>query len=91
MDEDNSENPETTGTFNPSLRVSAHKPIIVRLPKDRGITGLAISTKSVQLIPNGEYHISYAPEVDNSVGTRTVDNCLIGPCFDSVGVLRGVI
>ena len=82
IDEDNSENPETTGV---SLRAQprADKPIIVRLPKDRGITGLAISTKSVQLVPNGEYHVQYAPEVDNVVGTRVMENCLVGPCFDS--------
>ena len=51
---DADENPETTGT---STNPRASKPIIVRLPKDRGITGLAISTKAVQLVPNGEYHL----------------------------------
>ena len=96
IDEDNSENPENTGIVNaatasPSFLSRSHKPIIVRLPKDRGITGLAISTKAVQLVPNGEYHVQYAPEVDNVVGTRSMDNCLVGPCFDSQGVLRGVI
>ena len=79
---DNSENPEKTGNLIDRTMRSV-KPNIVRLPKDRGITGLAISTKSVQLVPNGEYHVSYAPEVDNVVGTRTMDNCLVGPCFDT--------
>ena len=48
IDEDNSENPETTGV---SLRAQprADKPIIVRLPKDRGI-----KKKSVRLVPKGK-------------------------------------
>ena len=80
MDE-NSKNPEKTGTSTPKVM----KPIIVRLPKDRGITGLAISTKTVQLVSNGEYHLQYAGEVDNSVSCRIVNNCLVGPCYDSEG------
>ena len=89
IDEGESECPENTGTMvnsaatSPSFTRQTHKPIIVRLPKDRGITGLAISTKAVQLVPNGEYHVHYAPEVDNVVGTRSMANCLVGPCFDS--------
>jgi len=57
----------------------------VKLPRDRGITGLAIKDKKVQLIANGELHPQYAPEVDNSVGTRVVENCLIGPLYDGCG------
>ena len=40
---------------------------------------------------NGEYDVSYAPEVDNSVGVPVVNNCLIGPCFDSEGKMRGIV
>ena len=29
--------------------------------------------------------------MDNSVGCRVLENCLVGPCFDTQGVLRGVI
>ena len=65
---DNSENPENTGGNQSDANHREHqnqspsynralKPNIVRLPKDRGITGLAISTKAVQLVPNGEYHV----------------------------------
>lgn len=57
----------------------------MKLPRDRGITGLAIKDKKVQLIANGELHPQYAPEVDNSVGTRVVENCLIGPLYDGCG------
>ena len=39
---DNSENPENTGTQPSQEYNRALKPNIVRLPKDRGITGLAI-------------------------------------------------
>ena len=86
-DDGDKDDPERTGNEDRFAR----KPVIVRLPKDRGVTGLAISTRSVQLVPDGEFHIHYAPEVDNSVGARTVACCLIGPCFDSTGQLRGVI
>ena len=67
------------------------KPIIVRLPKDRGITGIAIAAKKVQVVHNGDYNVSYAAEVDNSIGLAVVKNCLIGPCFDTQGQLRGLI
>lgn len=45
----------------------------------------------MQLVPNGELHLQYAPEVDNIVGTRCLENCLFGPCYDTEGQLRGVI
>ena len=61
------------------------KPIIVRLPRDRGITGIAIQTKQVQVVHNGDYNINYAAEVDNAIGLAVVKNCLIGPCFDTTG------
>lgn len=86
-DDGDEADPERTGNEDRLAR----KPVIVRLPKDRGVTGLAISSRSVQLVPDGEFHIHYAPEVDNSVGARAVASCLIGPCFDSSGLLRGVI
>ena len=63
----------------------------MRLPKDRGITGLSIVRRQVLCVPNGEYSLNYAPEVDNIVGLPTIENCLIGPCVDSEGKLRGVI
>ena len=87
-DDGDQDDPERTGN---EERGMARKPVIVRLPKDRGVTGLAISSRSVQAVPDGEFHIHYAPEVDNSVGARAVASCLIGPCFDSTGKLRGVI
>lgn len=86
-DEGDQDDPERTG----NEEGLARKPVIVRLPKDRGVTGLAITTREVQSVPDGEFHIHYAPEVDNSVGARAVTSCLIGPCFDSTGRLRGVI
>lgn len=67
------------------------KPIIVKLPKDRGITGIAIQTKEVQVVQNGDHNHLFAAEIDNSIGIAVVSNCLIGPCFDSTGQLRGVI
>ena len=87
-DDGDKDDPERTGN---EERGTARKPVIVRLPKDRGVTGLAITSRSVQAVPEGEFHIHYAPEVDNSVGARAVASCLIGPCFDSTGRLRGVI
>ena len=48
LDEDNKDNPEST---------RHRKTMIMRLPKDRGITGVAIAQKSVQVVSNGEYHL----------------------------------
>lgn len=42
-------------------------------------------------MPNGEYHQQYSPEVDNIVGSQCIENCLVGPCYDQEGKLRGVI
>ena len=87
MDEGD-DDPEKTGIFDARL---AKKPLFMRLPKDRGITGLAISRKIIMSVHNGEYCTSYAPEVDNVVGLPAIHNCLFGPCYDSEGNLRGVI
>lgn len=73
------------------LEATKRKPIIVRLPKDRGITGIAISMTEVQVIHNGDYNINYAAEVDNSVGLAVIKNMMIGPCIDTQGKLRGCI
>ena len=32
-----------------------------------------------------------APEVDNTVRSPKIENCLIGPCIDTEGQLRGVV
>ena len=63
----------------------------MRLPKDRGITGQSIEHKRVELVANGDYNILFANEVDNAIGLAVVRNCLIGPCIDNSGTLRGVI
>lgn len=69
------------------------KPIIVKLAKDRGLTGLAIKTAQIVVAHEGEYHDSYAPEIDNCIvsGSTTVRNCIMGACFDKKGNLRGVV
>ena len=61
------------------------KPIIVRLPRDRGITGIAIQNKQVQVVHNGDYNVNFAAEVDNAIGLPVVRNSMIGPCFDTKG------
>lgn len=83
-DEDGGANPEQTTS-------SAHKPIIVRLPRDRGLTGLTIKTEEILVAADGEYNIQYAPEIDNCIGCQIVKNCMMGPCYDSQGKLRGLI
>mmetsp|Transcript_43886 Transcript_43886/g.58187 ORF Transcript_43886/g.58187 Transcript_43886/m.58187 type:complete len:166 (-) Transcript_43886:666-1163(-) len=50
--EDNT-NPERTGR----RRDFAVKPIIVRLPKDRGLTGLTIKEEGIVVAADGEYNI----------------------------------
>lgn len=40
---------------------------------------------------DGEYDIRFAPEIDNCIGAQLVRNCMIGPCFDSDGKLRGIV
>lgn len=67
------------------------KPVMMRLPKDRGITGLSIETRKCQKSDEGQYGSKFAPEVDNCTGIQVVNNCMIGPCFDSEGSLQGII
>ena len=67
------------------------KPIIVRLPKDRGITGISIADQAVQVVPDGDYNVKFAGEVDNSIGIAVVKNYMVGPCFDTDGGFRGAI
>lgn len=52
---------------------------------------MAISTRKVQTVHKGDYSIYFAGEVDNSIGLAIVRNCMIGPCFDTHGQLRGLI
>ena len=65
--------------------------VILRLPKDRGLTGHALRTGKVQMIQDGEYNQGFAVEIDNSVGSPHIANCMIGPCYDNDGQLRGVV
>jgi len=44
------------------------KPVLMRLPKDRGITGLSIETRKCQKSDEGQYGNKFAPEVDNCTG-----------------------
>lgn len=67
------------------------KQILVRFPKDRGITGQAIQGREVIVVNNGESNISFAAEVDNAVGCAIVHNLMVGACYDRDGSLRGVI
>lgn len=61
------------------------KPLIVRLPRDRGITGISIVQKSVEVVHNGDHNLRYEAEIDNSVGLAVIKNCIIGPCYDTKG------
>ena len=66
-------------------------PMKVRLPRDRGITGHAISRKEVLVVKDGEQEKEYLAEVDNAAGVAVIRNMMIGPCFDTSGTLRGLI
>ena len=66
-------------------------PMKVRLPRDRGITGIAIEQRQVLVVTDGEHDKDYLPEIDNASGVRTIRNMMIGPCFDTGGTLRGLI
>ena len=56
---------------------------MVRLPRDRGLTGLTIKNEEILVAADGEYNIQYAPEIDNCIGCQIVKNCMMGPCYDS--------
>ena len=70
------------GAIKNASSTKIEKPIIVKLPKDRGITGLAIKQKQAIVATDGEYNPSFAPEIDNCIATQLVRDCMIGPCFD---------
>jgi len=58
------------------------QPIKVCLPRDRGITGLAIRNKDVMVVPDGDGTVNYLPEVDNAASVPGIRNMIMGPCFD---------
>ena len=66
-------------------------PMKVRLPRDRGITGHAITQREVLVVKDGEQEKEYLAEVDNAAGVAVIRNMMIGPCFDTNGTLRGLI
>ena len=43
------------------------------------------------VILDGESNIQFAPEIDNCIGLQPIQNCMIGPCFDSSCQLRGMV
>lgn len=91
-DEDNDHTPEKTKekVEEPdSPRRLKH--VFLRLPCDRGITGIAMKTGEIQVVPKGAYDVLYAAEVDNSIASPVINNLMIGPLFDTTGRLRGVI
>lgn len=53
--EPNDDTPERTGDET-AQQPRRRKPLMIRLPKDRGITGIAIQTRQVMNVPTGEYH-----------------------------------
>ena len=59
------------------------KPLIVRLPRDRGITGISLTENRVVVVDNGDHNINYLGEVDNTVSLAIVKNCMFGPCVDT--------
>jgi hypothetical protein len=82
------ENPEKTKTHKNYYK---RKHVIVRLPKERGLTGIAIKSGRVQVVNDGKDNNNFAGEIDNIVGTAILSNMIIGPCFDSNRNLRGLI
>ena len=94
-EQEDPDNPERTAVKPPKTSASYlgrdKRPVIYKMPRDRGITGISIKTGKVQIVTDGERNLNYAPEIDNSVGNPCVKNCLIGPCIDTSGQLRGVI
>lgn len=88
---DAGENDEPERTFNANNRHQKRKPIYVKFPKDRGLTGVAIKSKKVAVAHEGEYNVAFAPEIDNCIGSQLVRNCMTGPCIDSTGILRGIV
>jgi len=69
----------------------SNKPIILRMPGDRGITGNAMTFKEIQVAHEGDQSIKFAAEADNSLGLPIVRNIMIGPCYDTQGKIRGII
>ena len=68
-----------------------HKPLKVSLPKDRGLTGTAIVSKEVIVVPLGDNQQGFLPEVDNVAGVAAIHNMMLGPCYDTSGRMRGLI
>ena len=67
------------------------KPTIIRLTVDKGITSQAIQHRKIMSVARAQECMEFAPEVDNTVRAPVVENCLIGPCIDSEGKMRGVV
>ena len=57
----------------------------VRFASTQGYTSQAIADREVKVILNGKNYTSRAAEVDKVVKIASIDNVMIGPCFDSDG------
>ena len=57
------------GTKDSSQQISGLKPVYVKFPKDRGLTGISIKESKAVFANDGEYNVSYAPEIDNCINT----------------------
>ncbi len=63
----------------------------VRFASTQGFTAQAIADREVKVILNGKDYSSRAAEVDKVVKIASIDNVMIGPCFDINGQIKGVI
>ena len=43
------------------------------------------------VVPQGDNTQGFLPEVDNAAGIAMIYNMMIGPCYDSKGIMRGLI